>query len=133
MPSQRLNTQGEDEIIRIDEQGRQWLQEEVRKPAYPKPRGRRVLTYMETGTQTQTVKNGEYVESFEVAGVGAGIFNSYAEGADATVNIVREYEPDLRRTAVYDDFFGVYRDIRQATLNSWDALQGAVRKSAALV
>lgn len=72
MPSQRLNTQGEDEIIRIDEQGRQWLQEEVRKPAYPKPRGRRVLTYMETGTQTQTVKNGEYVESFEVAGVGAG-------------------------------------------------------------
>ncbi len=72
MPSQRLNTQAEDEIIRIDEQGRQWLQEEVRKPAYPKPRGRRVLTYMETGTQTQTVKNGEYVESFEVAGVGAG-------------------------------------------------------------
>ena len=68
-----------------------------------------------------------------VAGVGAGVYHSYAEGADATVNIVREYEPDPKKTAVYDDFFGVYRDIRQATLNSWDALQGAVRKSAALV
>lgn len=68
MPSQRLNTQGEDEVIRVDEEGRKWLQEEVRKPAYPKPRGRRVLKYMETGIETQTVQNGEYVETFEVAG-----------------------------------------------------------------
>jgi len=72
MPSQRLNTQSDDEIIRVDEQGRQWLQEEVRKPAYPKPRGRRVLKYMETGTTVETVQNGEYVETFEVAGTEAG-------------------------------------------------------------
>lgn len=72
MPSQRLNTQGEDEVLRVDDQGREWLQEEVRKPAYPKPRGRRVLTYTETGTEQQTVKNGEYIETFEVAGKGAG-------------------------------------------------------------
>ena len=68
-----------------------------------------------------------------VAGVGAGVYGSYGEGSDRTVNIVREYEPDLRKTAVYDDFFGVYRDIRASTLASWDALQSAVRKSAALV
>lgn len=68
LPGQRLNTKDEDEIIRMDEQGRYWLQEEVRKPAYPKPRGRRVLKYMESGVRTETVQAGDYVESFEVAG-----------------------------------------------------------------
>lgn len=68
MPSQRLNTKMDDEVIRVDEVGRQWLQEEVRKPAYPKPRGRRVLKYIETGTKTETIQTGEYVETFEVAG-----------------------------------------------------------------
>lgn len=72
MPGQRLNTQSDDEVIRVDEQGRQWYQEEVRKPAFPKPRGRRVLKYLETGTVKETVQNGEYIETFEVAGQGAG-------------------------------------------------------------
>jgi hypothetical protein len=72
MPSQRLNTAAEDEVIRIDDEGRHWIQEEVRKPAYPKPRGRRVLKYMEKGVETKTVQNGEYVETFEVAGEGVG-------------------------------------------------------------
>jgi hypothetical protein len=58
--------------IRQDDQGRVWYQEEVQKPAYPKPRGRRVLKYLETGVEVKTVQNGEYVETFEVAGVGAG-------------------------------------------------------------
>jgi hypothetical protein len=71
MPGQRLNTIADDEPIRIDEQGRAWFQEEVRKPAYPKPRGRRVLKYIDRGVMTETVQNGEYVETFEVAGVGA--------------------------------------------------------------
>ena len=73
MPGQRLNTKPDDEVIRIDELGRAWYQEEVRKPAYPKPRGRRVLKYIETGVETQTAKNGEYVETFEVAGSRAGV------------------------------------------------------------
>jgi hypothetical protein len=71
MAGQRLNTKDLEDVIRVDEHGRQWLQEEVRKPAYPKPRGRRVLQYQETGTQTQTIKSGEYTETFEVAGKGA--------------------------------------------------------------
>lgn len=69
LPGQRLN-KGLDEPIREDEEGRIWFQEEVRKPAYPKPRGRRVLTYMETGIKTETVQNGEYMETFEVSGNG---------------------------------------------------------------
>ena len=72
MPGQRLNTKAEDEPIRVDEQGRIWYQEEVRKPAYPKPRGRRVLKYLETGVETKSVQSGDYVETFEVAGSGPG-------------------------------------------------------------
>lgn len=68
MAGQRLNSKAPDEVIRIDELGRHWLQEEVLKPAYPKPRGRRVLDYVETGTKMVETKNGDYVESFEVAG-----------------------------------------------------------------
>ena len=71
LPGQRLNTQPEDEPIRIDEMGRAWYQEEVRKPSFPKPRGRRVLKYMERGVKVDTVQNGEYVETFEVAGEGS--------------------------------------------------------------
>lgn len=73
MAGQRLNDSAELEPIRTDpDTGFVWYQEEVRKPAYPKPRGRRVLQYMDSGVQEQTVKNGEYVETFEVAGEGAG-------------------------------------------------------------
>lgn len=68
MAGTRLNTKAEDEPIRVDENGLVWFQEEVRKPAFPKPRGRRVLKYMETGVKEVKTKNGEYVETFEVAG-----------------------------------------------------------------
>lgn len=72
MPGQRLNTKAEDEPIRVDENGLIWYQEEVLKPAAPRPRGRRVLKYLETGVEVETVQNGEYVEEFEVAGKGVG-------------------------------------------------------------
>jgi sugar (pentulose or hexulose) kinase len=66
-----------------------------------------------------------------VGGVGLGVFDSYEAGVDATVNIVREYEPDRAKTDIYDDFFGIYRDLRISTLSSWDKLQAATRKAAA--
>lgn len=70
MAGERLNTTAEGQPIRTDENGRVWYQEEIRKPAYPKPRGRRVLTYMDPGVETRTVRSGDYIESFEVAGSG---------------------------------------------------------------
>lgn len=77
MAGARLNSQGEDEPIRTDpDTGRIIYQEEVLKPAVPKPRGRRVLTYLETGVETRTVVTGkesngaDVVETFEVAGRG---------------------------------------------------------------
>lgn len=66
--AQRLNEQ-QDEPIRIDpETGWIWYQEEIVKPAFPKPRARRVLTYTDSGSKQVTVQNGQYLESFEVAG-----------------------------------------------------------------
>ena len=72
MPGSRLNSKSPEQPIRVDENGLVWLQEEVRKPAYPKPRGRRVLKYLETGFKEETIKDGEYVETFEVAGDAPG-------------------------------------------------------------
>lgn len=57
----------EDEILFTDDEGLQWYRREVRKAATPKPRGRRVLTYVDTGVVEKTVKDGKYVETFEVA------------------------------------------------------------------
>lgn len=62
------NTHGQDDVLYTDEQGNQWYQREVRKPAFPKPRGRRVLRYNDPGVRTEEIKVGEYTESFEVAG-----------------------------------------------------------------
>lgn len=68
MAGERQNTKDVDEVLFVDEEGRHWLQREVLKPAFPKPRGRRVLRYMDPGVRTETSKDGEYTESFEVAG-----------------------------------------------------------------
>jgi hypothetical protein len=72
MAGARLNTQDPDEPIRTDPvTGRQWFQEEVRKPAIPKPRGRRVQRYPDPGVVKKTVHEGdrnEFSETFEVPG-----------------------------------------------------------------
>lgn len=58
----------ESEVIRVDEYGNKWFQEEVVKSAYPKPRARRVLRYDDPGVETKQVKVGDYVETFEISG-----------------------------------------------------------------
>ena len=58
MAGQRQNQLAEDEPLRTDpETGFIWYQEEVRKPAAPKPRGRRVLQYTDTGSSTETARS----------------------------------------------------------------------------
>lgn len=66
-----------------------------------------------------------------VAGVGAGVFESYEKGADATVRVRRTYEPDPDRAATYNRFFPIYRRTRQALMPLWDELQAAVRETSA--
>jgi hypothetical protein len=69
MAGERQNSLDEMEPIRVDPvTGFVWYQEEVLKPAFPKPRGRRVMKYLDTGTKQETVKNGDYIETFEVSG-----------------------------------------------------------------
>jgi hypothetical protein len=69
MPGQRLNTHDELTPLRTDpETGFIWYQEEVRKPAAPKPRGRRVLKYDDPGVKKVEVVSGEYPETIEVGG-----------------------------------------------------------------
>ncbi len=58
----------EGEPVRVDENGLVWYQEEIRKPSFPKPRGRRILKYLNPGVEQKQVINGDYLESFEVAG-----------------------------------------------------------------
>jgi len=71
MPSERLNTQLPDQPIRIDpDSGREIYQEEVLKPGFAKPRGRRVLRSMESEVVRQTIQDGKYIETFEVSGRG---------------------------------------------------------------
>ena len=62
------NSVKEDEIVHVDEYGNQWLQVEVTKPGYAKPRGRRVFRTRDPETITETIQVGEYTESFEVSG-----------------------------------------------------------------
>lgn len=64
----RVNTHDPDEPIRIEEDGRIVYQDEVRKSAFPKPRGRRVLEYNDPGVKKVTVRAGEYTETVEMPG-----------------------------------------------------------------
>lgn len=68
---EHMNSKALEEPIRTDEKGRIWYQEEVMKPATPRPRGRRVLDYTETGTEVRstTLEDGT-TETFEVSGRG---------------------------------------------------------------
>lgn len=64
-----LNTHGPDDPLRTDEFGNVWYRNEVNKPGYAKPRGRRVLRVMDAGTEKQTIKAADgYMETFEIPG-----------------------------------------------------------------
>lgn len=55
--------------IRRDPDGKIWFQDEIRKAAFPTPRGRRVHDYTDTGFRTVTADLGNGVtESFEMPG-----------------------------------------------------------------
>ena len=59
----------DEEPVRIDPVTKFiWFREEVRKPAAPRPRARRKLTYVDSGTKTMEVSDGRYVETVEVSG-----------------------------------------------------------------
>lgn len=105
LAGERLNTQPEDEPIRIDEQGLIWYQEEVRKPAYPKPRGRRILKYMDTGVRKETVQSGDYVETIEVAG------NEQARPSEVKITLP-SYQVGIYRDPRFPFKIHIYNEMR---------------------
>ena len=93
-----------EEPVRVDENGLTWYVEEIRKPAIPKPRARRVLKYIETGVQTKTISNGQYLETFEVAG---------EEQRQAEVKItLPSYQVGIYKDPRYPFKVHVYNDAR---------------------
>lgn len=66
----RTNTHSPDEPVRIDPAtGWEWYQDEIRKAAFPKPRGRRVLRYSDPGVKTVQLRgNNGTSETFEMPG-----------------------------------------------------------------
>lgn len=53
---------------RLDAEGLIWYQDEIRKPSVPKARARRVLKYIDPGVTQKTITDGNFLETFEVAG-----------------------------------------------------------------
>lgn len=62
------NSHGEDEVVKIDEHGNRWFQLEVVKSGFPKTRVRRTLRQMDHAVREETVRVGDYTETFEVSG-----------------------------------------------------------------
>ena len=105
MAGQRLNTHTGDEPLRIDENGLVWYQEEVRKPAYPKPRGRRVLRYNDPGVKKEEVRAGQFTESFEVPGD--------QKGVSSEIKItLPSYQVGIYRDPRFPFKIHVYNDVR---------------------
>lgn len=67
--AERAYQTNEEQPLRTDPETKFiWYREEVQKPAFPKPRARRKLTYVDPGVKVQTAVADKFLESFEVAG-----------------------------------------------------------------
>jgi xylulokinase len=62
-----------------------------------------------------------YGDAF-LAGLAAGIIPSTDPLADGWVRIARTVEPDLARSAVYDEYYGIYRALYENTKDQAHAL-----------
>lgn len=105
LAGERLNTKGEDEIIAVDDKGLAWIQYEIRKPLFARPRARRVIDYVDSGVKTRTVQDGNFIETFEVPGEGRKV---------SQVKItLPSYQVGIYRDSRYPDFkIHVYNDRR---------------------
>jgi hypothetical protein len=71
VPGIHTNTHAaQEKPLRIDADGKIWYQDEIRKSAVPKERGKRHITYIDPGVRKVEVKdaNGSIVETFEMPG-----------------------------------------------------------------
>jgi xylulokinase len=59
-----------------------------------------------------------------IAGVGSGLFPTFEVGVEAMVRLERDFEPDLHRQRLYEEWFELYRQV-------WPASAGYLRAMAA--
>jgi L-xylulokinase len=57
------------------------------------------------------------------AGIGVGVYGSYADAATRAVAIERVHTPDAAATARYEAAYAAYRQLEQAMRQPWDTLQ----------
>jgi xylulokinase len=72
------------------------------------------------GTTVQTLKIGDatVLGAAIMGGVGAGVFGSLLEGAEAMVRADRTYEPDPAAVKVYDELYGAWTATYEALAGS---------------
>lgn len=103
--AQRAYSGVEETVIRVDQNGREWFREEVRKPAFPKPRARRVIQYTDPGVKKDAAINDRYRETFEVAGEGQRIAQVKITMPSYQVGVYRERNNPFK-IHVYNDVKG---------------------------
>ena len=64
-----------------------------------------------------------------LAGVGSGIYGSVGEACEQTIKVVRRTEPDPDSTALYGQFYPVYRALYTALKPSFDQVSRIVAQS----
>lgn len=105
----QFTAQAEDEPIRIDpETGFIWYRDEVRKAAFPKPRGRKVVKYNDPGVKTVTQSNGQYTESFELPGDNNRPSEARITLPSYQVGLYRQSADHPFRTYVYNEAEGYH-------------------------
>ena len=59
------------------------------------------------------------------AGVAVGLFTDIEDAVSKTIQVDREFFPNLENTKKYDGLFKVYRQLRDNVLGCWDMLAEA--------
>ena len=57
------------------------------------------------------------------AGIGGGVFSSYADGVAKMTSLDRRYAPDKARQAVYDQRFNLFSELGQTMAGPWEHLK----------
>jgi sugar (pentulose or hexulose) kinase len=64
-----------------------------------------------------------------LAGVATGVWSSIAEATESTIRVLRRFEPDPERAALYDGWFRLYQDLRGIYLRFSERRQALVGRT----
>jgi xylulokinase len=76
---------------------------------------------------TINVNEGPAFGAALLAAVGTGAFASVPEACDATIRVVKRWEPDPKQVVVYDECYGFFRTMYGAVKDRYEALAKLVK------